>query len=238
MASNHQRGDANTPLGVVIVRHVGNPVSLALVDDYDVILAGVAHLFDNYQERIRVVELDANKPISQEVDVVLFDAFAQPEADTDLATIISNRHARRVAVYTWNFRSVLIEAALAMGVSGYLSKALPARQMVESIEAMHRGETIVSTAPKGNRLTVGLDWPGRAEGLSERESEILALITQGRSNAQIADIVYLSINSIKSYIRSTYAKIGVTNRVEAVLWGIEHGFQPDYHRIKGWQPIS
>ena len=210
-------------------------VTLALVDDYDVILAGVYHLFDNYRDRVRVVELDANVPISQDVDVVLFDSFAQPEADTDLSSIIANPHALRVAVYTWNFRPALIEAALSKGASGYLSKALPAREMVESIEAIHMGETVVSDAPKGNRLTVGLDWPGRSEGLSERESEILALITQGKSNLEIVDIVYLSINSIKSYIRSAYRKIGVTNRVEAVLWGVEHGFKPDYHRIEGWQ---
>lgn len=227
---------SSTPLGVVIVpTAMSGPITLALVDDYDVILAGVAHVFDNYRQRVSVVELDANRPISQDVDVVLFDAFAQPEADTDLTTIISNPHARRVAVYTWNFRAALIEAALAKGAAGYLSKALPASEMVEAIEAIHRDEKVVSAAPRGNRLTVGLDWPGRTEGLSERESEILALITQGRSNAEIADIVYLSINSIKSYIRSAYRKIGAKNRVEAVLWGVEHGFKPDYRRIKGWQ---
>ncbi len=213
-----------------------SPIRLALVDDYDVILAGVAHMFDQYQDRITVVELDANKPVSEDVDLALFDAFAQPEADADLTTLIENPHARRVAVYTWNFRPALINAALDKGASGYLSKALPARHMVASIEAIHAGETVVSEAPTGNKLTIGLDWPGRAEGLSERESEILALITQGRTNAEIADIVYLSINSIKSYIRSAYRKIGVTARVEAVLWGIEHGFKPDYHRIESWQP--
>ena len=215
-----------------------HPVRLALVDDYDVILTGIAHMFDHYQDRITVVELDANRPVSEDVDVVLFDAFAQSEVDADLVTVIQNPHARRVAVYTWNFRPALIKAALDQGASGYLSKALRAGDMVSAIEAIHSGETIVSEAPTGNRLTVGLDWPGRAEGLSERESEILALITQGKTNAQIAEIVYLSINSIKTYIRSAYRKIGATNRVEAVLWGIEHGFKPDYHRIESWQPTT
>src|SRR5680860_165111 len=84
--------------------HSGGPIRLALFDDYDVILAGVAHLYDRYQDRVVVVELDANRPVAEDVDVALFDAFAQPEADTDLAILISNRHARRVAVYTWNFR--------------------------------------------------------------------------------------------------------------------------------------
>jgi DNA-binding NarL/FixJ family response regulator len=212
------------------------PIRLALVDDYDVILAGVAHMFDRYADRVTVVELDANVPVAEDVDVVLFDAYAQPEADVDLVTVVQNPHARRVAVYTWTFRPALVEAALDKGARGYLSKALPAREMVAAIEAIHAGEIVVSEAPTGNKLTVGLDWPGRSEGLSERESEVLALITQGKTNAEIADIVYLSMNSIKTYIRSAYRKIGVTSRVEAVLWGIEHGFRPDYRRVETWRP--
>ena len=55
----------------------------------------------------------------------------------------------------------------------------------------------------------GSDWPGRSEGLTDREAEVLALITQGMSNAAIADLTYLSPNTIKTYIRSIYRKIPV-----------------------------
>ena len=82
---------------------------------------------------------------------------------------------------------------------------------------------------------VGLDWPGRAEGLSDRESEILALITQGESNAEVAALTYLSPNSVKSYIRSIYRKIGAGSRTQAVLWGVNHGFMPDHNRIEHWR---
>ena len=101
------------------------------------------------------------------------------------------------------------------------------------------GSTAASRWSAPRRTTTShppLDWPGRAEHLTERESEIIALITQGKSNAEVASIVYLSINSVKSHIRSAYRKMGVTNRVEAVLWGVEHGFRPDYHRIADWDP--
>ena len=49
---------------------------------------------------------------------------------------------------------------------------------------------------------------------------------------------YLSVNSIKSYIRSIYRKIGVKTRTQAVLWGVEHGFKPDHHRIDFWRGDS
>jgi DNA-binding CsgD family transcriptional regulator len=56
------------------------------------------------------------------------------------------------------------------------------------------------------------DWPGRDHGLSARESEVLCLIAQGLSNQEIADRAFLSINSVKTYIRSAYRKIGVERR--------------------------
>lgn len=211
------------------------PVTVALIDDYDVIVLGVAQMFDAYADRVRVAELDMSMPLDEKVDVALYDAFAQPEADhAEIGSLAANPLADKVVVYTWNFHPELVEGALKMGANGYLSKALPAADLVDAIEAVHAGQTVVSPAPSKFQLSIGLDWPGRSEGLNERESEILALITQGKSNAEIADLVFLSINSIKSYIRSLYRKIGVRNRVEAVLWGVEHGFKPDVRRIESW----
>jgi len=214
-----------------------DPITLALIDDYDVVVIGVGHMFDSYQDRVKILELNASTPLQDHVDIALYDSFAQPEADhEEVGRLVENPRADKVVVYTWNFHPQLVEAAFDSGASGYLSKTLPARELVESLERIHAGEKITSSPPGKNRLSVGLDWPGRTEGLSERESEILALITQGKSNMEIAGLVYLSINSVKSYIRSTYRKIGAKNRVAAVLWGVEHGFRPDYHRIDQWIP--
>jgi len=74
-----------------------------------------------------------------------------------------------------------------------------------------------------------------SEGLSDRESEILALITQGKSNAEVAALTYLSPNTVKSYIRTIYRKIEVGSRTQAVLWGVKHGFTPDHYRIEHWR---
>ncbi len=73
-------------------------------------------------------------------------------------------------------------------------------------------------------------WPGRHAKLSAREAEVLALITQGYTNNDIATRSYLSINSVKSYIRSAYRKIGVERRSQAVRWGMENGMLPDTSR--------
>jgi DNA-binding NarL/FixJ family response regulator len=112
---------------------------------------------------------------------------------------------------------------------------LPARELVAALEAVHAGTPVVSDVPPRARAAVGLDWPGRGEGLSDREAEILALITQGKSNAEVAKLTYLSPNTVKSYIRTIYRKIDVASRTQAVLWGVDHGFMPDHRRIEHWK---
>jgi DNA-binding CsgD family transcriptional regulator len=98
---------------------------------------------------------------------------------------------------------------------------------------VHEGEQPIVSAPQDERdEVVGGDWPGRAEGLTHREAEVIALITQGLSNQDVAARTFLSINSVKSYIRSAYRKMAVTTRSQAVLWGVKHGFTPDRVRIK------
>jgi DNA-binding NarL/FixJ family response regulator len=214
----------------------GHPIRVALVDDYDVVLLGVARMFDDYADRLTVAEIDANDPVLDPVDIVLYDSFAQPESDYDeIAVLVRNPRARRVVIYTWNFHPDLVARAIDQGVHGYLSKTLTARDLVAALEAVHAGEQVISDPTGRVRSAPGLDWPGRREGFTDRESEILALITQGKSNAEVARLTYLSPNTIKSYIRAIYRKIEVGSRTQAVLWGVEHGFSPDHRRIEHWR---
>ncbi len=60
-------------------------------------------------------------------------------------------------------------------------------------------------------------------GCSEREADVVTLICQGLSNAEIAAELFLSPNSVKSYIRGAYRKIGLSRRSQVVVWGLKHG---------------
>ncbi len=112
-----------------------HPIRVALVDDYDIVLIGLAHMFDGYRDRVMVAEIDANRPVADEVDVVLYDSFAQPEADKDeVQSLIDSPHGGRVVIYTWNFHPELIDRALDRGARGYLSKTLPASELVQALE--------------------------------------------------------------------------------------------------------
>jgi DNA-binding CsgD family transcriptional regulator len=71
------------------------------------------------------------------------------------------------------------------------------------------------------RTTAYVLRPALTPALTGREHQIVALIAQGHSNREISEQLYLSINSVKTYIRSAYRKIGVTRRTQAVIWFIE-----------------
>lgn len=209
------------------------PIRVALVNDDEVVVRGLDAMLRNYTDQVQVVELAAGKAVMTPVDVVLYDTFGMGQGDGPaVARLVASPRVDKVCVYTWNFQPWLARAAIDQGVKGYLSKSLPARHLVEAIVAVHSGRTIISPAP-GRRTVIAGDWPGREEGLTPREAEVLSLITAGLSNLEIAERTQLSLNSIKSYIRTCYRKIEVDSRSKAVLWGIAHGMNPDRVRING-----
>ena len=198
---------------------------LAIVDDYAVVVAGVASFLADHG--IDVVETGASQPVVSDVDIVLYDTFGQVQGvELDLEDFVRDSGAK-VVIYSWNLQPQLIEEALAAGASGYLSKVLTGPQVVDALERVLAGEVMVLTGDHETSVGGAGDWPGRAAGLSSREAEIIALITQGLSNKEIAARAYLSINSVKTYIRSAYRKVGVTSRAQAAVWGVENGFKPD-----------
>ena len=207
-----------------------DPVRITIVNDYEIVVEGLAQMLKSFEDRVTVVETVADGPVHEDVDIVLFDNFGQSHhKGLDLDRLLSEGRARHLVIYTWHTDPALVDIALDMGVTGYLPKNLSAEELVSALERINAGEVVAPESPPDAPSGLG-DWPGRTFGLSERESEIIALITQGLANEQIADQAYLSINTVKSYIRTAYRKMGVSSRSQAVLWGIDHGFRPDRTR--------
>jgi len=204
---------------------VNRPLRLAIVDDYAVVVAGVASFLA--AEQIDVVETGAMTPVITDVDIVLYDTFAQVQGvGLDLEDFVRDSGAK-VVVYSWNLQPEMIEQAIARGACGYLSKVLTGPEIVAALERVMRGEVVILTGDNETSAGGVGDWPGRSVGLSPREAQIIALIVQGLTNQEIADRKFIGINSVKTYIRSAYRKIGVSRRSQAVLWGTRNGFEPD-----------
>jgi len=200
-------------------------VSVAVADDYELVVRGVAALVAD-DPRLRVVELAAGEPVTEPVDVVLFDTFGCGEPiEAAVGTILGDACVGALVVFTDVVHHDAIRRALDAGASGVVAKRASGADLAEAVLRVHRGETVVHD---GAGETGGADraWPGKAEGLTERESEVLSLLVQGRANQEIADLLYINVNTVKARLKSMFRKIDVDNRVRAAIWGYRHGFEP------------
>jgi DNA-binding NarL/FixJ family response regulator len=142
---------------LVLTSRVNGPITVAIVDDYDVVMMGLAKCSISTATAWLSPSSTRNEALVDTVDIALYDSFAQPESDheeaqpesdhEEIAVLVANPRARRVVVYTWNFHPDLIHSARQQGAHGYLSKTLPARELVTAREAVHAGETIISEVP-------------------------------------------------------------------------------------------
>ncbi|MFS0729260.1 response regulator transcription factor [Curtobacterium sp. 1P10AnD] len=208
-------------------------IRVALVNDYELVLRGLADMLAPFEDRIEVVQLDAGHRVDVPVDVALYDTFAQPRPDDeDVSRLAANPRIRAVAVFTWKMDRDLIEAAVRRGATGYFPKSMSGDELASALVAVAGGDRVIGTPRRRVPSGPGVDWPGRSHGISDRQSEILALITQGKSNLEIAELTHLSPNTVKTHIRTLYSKIGAVNRVDAVLWGTSNGFRPDHRSVE------
>ena len=176
-------------------------------------------------------------PVEDNVDIVLYDSFAQPESDhEEIGLLVANPRARRVVVYTWNFHPDLIEQR---------PQARRPRLPVEDSARPRSGRRPRGGARRRDRSSAtrrrahaaSPDWTGPAAAKvsatgSQRSSRSSP---RARATPTSPALTYLSPNTVKSYIRTIYRKIGVDSRTQAVLWGVKHGFTPDHNRIEHWR---
>jgi len=194
------------------------PIRVALSNDFELALLGLAAMLSRHSDKVQIVDISTSPQMQHEPDIILFDTFGRlPDEDGKLRRMVAENDAK-VVVYSWD--DYPEEVARRAGADGYLHKSLSSGELVNAIVALHGG----AAAPVSDDAEPEQTWPGQALGLSEREAEMLTFITRGLSNEEIARRAYLSINTVKTYIRTAYRKIGVSNRAQAVAWGFRHGF--------------
>jgi DNA-binding NarL/FixJ family response regulator len=177
-----------------------------------------------FEHRVRVVELDAGGDPSVPADVALFDTFAgRRHTLARAADMVRNGAAKHVVLYTWDAAPEFIKAAQDVGVSGIVLKSRSAETLVDCLERIVSGEQVGFDGTTSRQAS-------RVVELSDRESEVLALIARGLTNAQIADELYLSIETVKTYVKRLYAKLDVHNRAQAAVAASLHHLTPrDLH---------
>ena len=207
----------------------GAVLDIALLSDLEIIVHGVSGMLAPHGSRIRVTTAGLHHRGRAPVDLTLIDtSLTAPSGIVAVNEALDDPHAGAVVIFVREGQPVTAETAIAMGCSGCVDQALGSDELVATLERIGGGETVVSPSlveaadetPTAARVE---PWPGHWQGLSRREGETLTMITRGLTNLEIAEHHNISINTVKSYVRSAYRKIGVERRAQAVRWGMKNG---------------
>ncbi len=212
-------------------------IRLLIVDDQPLIRAAIVSLIDDADD-IEVVGEAADGAdalalaASLAPDVVLMD-IRMPRMDGIAATTAIGADPALAAVHvlilTTFEEDENLFAALRAGAGGFIGKAAEPEQILQAIRAVHAGESLLS--PRATRTLIEryLQAPAVApapvvEALTVRESEVLVLVARGRSNAEIADELFISPLTAKTHVNRIMSKLGARDRAQLVVFAYESGY--------------
>ena len=123
-----------------------------------------------------------------------------------------------------------IVALLQAGVTGILSRDATLPELTRSLIAASRDEIVLPPELAAQTLAAlargGLRAQQNIETLTDRERDVLTLLAKGLTNKDIAQTLFLSVRTVEAHLRNIYGKLDITSRTEAVLWAVQHGFEP------------
>jgi DNA-binding NarL/FixJ family response regulator len=195
----------------------GLQMLLGLLDGFEVVGAA-----QDGEEAVRLA-------VEHEADVVLMD-LRMPGVDGVAATgrLATDRPAARVLVLTTYADDEVLFAALRAGARGYLTKDAGADEIAAAVRAVHRGEMRLDPAVQARLVKAVVGAPAEPggelpDGLTPREAEVLALIAEGLSNAEIAEHLVVSGATVKTHVNRIFMKTGARDRAQAVRYAFQHG---------------
>jgi DNA-binding NarL/FixJ family response regulator len=226
------------------------PVAVAAVNDYELIVSGLASVLAKYNDRVRVVDrFVIGEPVQNgPIDVALFDTYGRVGiAERALKTLTEHPEIKQVALFSLDFPSPLIADAKRLGITTFISKSLPGQDIADALVSASRGRSVAAFDRTRRAAHSERNWPGRSDGLTERESQVLVLCAEGLSNREIAEALYLSPETVKSHLKRIYRHLELRNRAHAATYVQKSGafarFQPAEVALEGSseirvQPVS
>jgi DNA-binding NarL/FixJ family response regulator len=200
------------------------PVRVLLVDDHEVVRRGVRDLLSNERDIVVVAEAGSvaealAHAASTRPDVAIVD-MRLPDGDgVELCQRLrANGDTPRCLVLTAFDDEQALVKAIEAGVSGYLLKQVRGQDLITAVREVAEGRSLLdprTTARVLDRLRRGTQ-PDLVDALTERERRVLDLLGQGMSNREIAQRLFLAEKTVKNYVTSVLAKLGMRRRAQAV----------------------
>lgn len=202
-------------------------IRVLVADDHPIVRGGIVALLESADDLSVVGEASTGLQavelaLEHEPDIVLMDlqmpALSGAEAT---ARILEQRPGIRVIVLTTYESDSAILQAIEAGASGYLLKAAPAGEILAGIRSVAAGD--VALAPSIAAMLVNRVKTPAGPTLSARETEVLALVAQGKSNPAIAQALFVSEATVKTHLLHVFEKLNVSDRTRAVTKAMELG---------------
>ena len=198
-------------------------IRVALVEDHLEIREGLSYIINNtpgfFCEAFENAEVAAEEILQDEYDIVLMDINLPGMNGIECTRIIKEKNPNLpIMMCTAYEDDENIFKALAAGAKGYILKRAAGDHLIEAIKDLHNGGSPMSSAI-ARRVVDSFQRPlitGGGFNLTARENEILDLLSQGFRNKEIADRLFVSVNTIRTHIYNIYEKLHVQNRVEAL----------------------
>ncbi|GAA4608658.1 DNA-binding NarL/FixJ family response regulator [Actinoplanes octamycinicus] len=217
------------------------PIRVLVVDDEELVRTGMRLILESQDDFVVVDEAGDGRAAADLAgrhgpDVVLMDV-RMPVLDGVAATaeVLRRSPATKVIILTTFDLDEYVFDSLRAGASGFLLKDAPRGDLIRAVREVAAGRSLLSPAATHRLVTEFVRTAGRGRrpavppglgGLSARERQVLELVARGLSNAEIAGTLVVSENTVKTHVGALLAKLGLRDRVQAVVFAYQHGVVP------------
>jgi DNA-binding NarL/FixJ family response regulator len=219
----------------------GEPVRILIADDQALVRAGLATLLDSQpgltvvgqagtgEEAVHLARKVAPDVVLMDIRMPVLDGLAATRRILSGPQVPGVRPVRVVVLTTYDLDEYVYEA-LRAGASGFLLKHAPPEELLLGVRAAADGGALLSpqvtrrlVAEFAARRPAARRPPPELDRLTPREREVLDLVICGRSNTEIAELLVVSPSTVKTHLAHILDKLGLRDRVQAVVFGYEHG---------------
>lgn len=211
---------------------------ILLVDDHEIVRLGLKALLERHPNFEVVAEAGTAREAIEKVeshkpDVVVMDIRLPGGSGIEACGEISDRFPEtKVIMLTSYAEDEMLFSAIRAGAAGYVLKQIGGEDLVRAIEAVGRGEALLDPAVTQRvfqevRKAAKDEEASAFSALTQQEKHVLLLVSEGKTNREIAKALFLGEGTVRNYVSSILSKLGVSNRAEAAAFAVEHNLR-DY----------